>query len=108
MKEICVRNIENVGQGNFMTKTELNEWIKKAEFIDSTEEFVDDSGNFEGYRIYENDGRYYRLEFCNNYPSPKWGPKGYIKDVYELEIVKQIKRQIVITEYEPINDEDSV
>ena len=91
-----------------MTKTELNGWVKKAEFIDSTEEFVDDGGNFEGYRIYKNDGRYYRLEFCNNYPYPKWGKKGYVRDGYEPEIVKQVKRRKVITEYVPINDKESM
>ena len=91
-----------------MTKVELEEWINKAKYLDSTEKYVDENGNLEGFRIYKKDGIYYRLEFCNNYPCPKWGGKGYIRDVYEPEIIKQVKRRIVITEYVPINDKDSV
>jgi hypothetical protein len=36
------------------------------------------------------------------------GKKGFIEDIYEPEIVKQVKKRIVITEYVPINDKDSV
>lgn len=86
-----------------MTKDELTEWITEAKFIDSTEEYVDENGNLEGYRIYRKNGVYYQLGFCNKYPCEKWGHKG----VYEPEIVKRITRKIKITEYIPINELDS-
>jgi len=54
-----------------MTKDELDEWINEAKFIDSTEEYVDENGNLEGFRIYRKKGIYYRLEFCNKYPCEK-------------------------------------
>jgi hypothetical protein len=89
-----------------MIKDELDVWINEAKFIDSTEEYVDENGNLEGYRIYKKNGIYNRVGFCNKYPSEKWGDNGYIRGVYEPEIVKQMTREITITEYVPITDLD--
>lgn len=86
-----------------MTKDELDEWIKQSTFIDSTEEYVDEQGNLEGFRIYKKNGLYYRLEFCNDHPCEKWGDKEYMRGAYEPEIVTPVIKKIEITEYVPIN-----
>ena len=63
-------------------------------------------GILKGAEYIKKNGIYYRVGFCNKYPSEKWGNNGYIRGVYEPEIVKQMTREITITEYVPITNLD--
>lgn len=55
-----------------MNLVELNEWLKSATYIDTTERDHDSCGNCWETRIFEKDGQNYKLGYCNNHPNPKW------------------------------------
>lgn len=72
-----------------MNVEELADWLKASEFVDC-DASTDGCGNALTTRIYLKDGQYYRLEYCNGYPSEKFGEKGYIRGVYEpIEVFKK-------------------
>jgi hypothetical protein len=72
-----------------MNTKELADWLKDVEMVHCDEE-VDKCGNRLSERIFSKNGKHYRLEYCNGYPSEKWGEKGYIRGVYEpIEVFKK-------------------
>jgi hypothetical protein len=70
-----------------MSRDELNEWMKSHKCVDTTDFDIDGCDNRYYSKIYEVDGEFFRVNFCNKYPSEKWGEKGYIRGVYEPEQV---------------------
>jgi hypothetical protein len=88
-----------------LNEQQLSEWLKSALFVDSTEEFVDDNGNYEGDKIFEKDGKLWSLEYCNNKPSSRWddrkGNHGgeYVHGEYDIFEIEAKKEMIEITKY---------
>ena len=78
-----------------MNTQELADWLKESEFVHCDTE-TDGCGNVLTTRIYLKDGKYYRMEFCNGYPSEKWGDKGYIRGEYEP--IKVFKKEVEVIE----------
>ena len=72
-----------------MNLQELNEWIKSAKYVDTDNEETDSCTNHYCSRIYEKDGQFWQVDYCNEYPSEKWGEKGYIRGVYEPQPVRK-------------------
>lgn len=85
-----------------MTKDELMEWIKSADYITSDSEGYDENGNLDEERIYEKDLTFYKIHFMNNHPSEVWGVKGYIRGEYQPVKVKRIERQIIQVTWEEV------
>jgi len=104
-----------------MNKKQLEEWVKNKEYVVHSFFEYDENGNKREERIYKTiDGRLYSVSFCNNYPNPKLGDKGYmserdengkrIKDekgefiwIYEPTEVEEVKKMVETTEYIPKN-----
>lgn len=79
-----------------MTLDELKEWIDESECIDNENRF-DDRGNNWAFSIYKRDGKFYRIDSCNGYPTEKWSDgHGYIKGVYEPREV--VRKEEIVTE----------
>ena len=107
-----------------MNIQELDEWLKKAEYISTPEYNHDENGNKYESRVFKKDGQLYRLGYCNNHPNPKWDDKcgnmserddngvrikdekGQLKYIYEPKPVKRVayKKTIEIVEYLPIEE----
>ena len=72
-----------------MTLQELNDWMKSNRCIDHTEFDIDGCDNRYYSKIYDVDGKFYKVDFCNEHPSAKWGEHGYIRGVYEPQLVRK-------------------
>ena len=80
-----------------MTKAELSQWFARAKLVHSESEF-DENGNREESKIYEYEGRLYRLGFQNGHPYEKWGEKGPLPGVYEpRKVIREAKLVEVVT-----------
>lgn len=73
-----------------MNLTELNAWMKSHKCIDTTSVDIDGCDNRYYSKIYEVDGKFFKVDFCNNYPSEKWGNRGYIRGEYEPKPVHKV------------------
>ncbi len=51
-----------------MTKNEINEWLRKARYVDTENSDVDGCDNRWETKIYTKDGKFYRVEFLNQEP----------------------------------------
>lgn len=86
-----------------MTKAELMEWIESANLnYAESHSGYDENGNFYDTRIYEKDGSFYKIEFCNDHPSEVYGVKGYIRGEYQPVKVKRIETQVIQVTWEEI------
>lgn len=66
-----------------MNKDELYAWMNSNKIVYEEGEW-DDRNNHLTFQIYESNGEYFRVNFCNGFPSKKWvNGKGYIRGVYE-------------------------
>ena len=74
-----------------MTLKELNEWIDSAKLVTYQNEFTDSCGNYEYTKIFEKNGKFYCIEYQNDYPHSKYvRGKGWIHGEYEVkEVVKE-------------------
>lgn len=108
---------------NNMNIKELNEWIKSAKYV-TTSEYEENDGNKYVTKIYEKDGQLYSIHYCNNYPTAKWSDDcGYMSErdengkrlkdehgqhlfIYEpIPVIKHsYTKTIEVTEYTPIED----
>ena len=86
-----------------MTKDELAKWLKESKFVDGDSEY-DENGNCEAWRVYERDGKLYRVEFLNGSPYEKWGDKGFIRDIYEPREVIRETEMVEIVRYREIDE----
>jgi hypothetical protein len=71
-----------------MNLQELNEWMKSHKCVDTTDFDIDGCDNRYYSKIYEVNGQFFKVDFCNKYPSEKWGEKGYVRGVYEPKPVR--------------------
>lgn len=87
-----------------MTLIELEEWMSKYEdnLYDEDYEY-DDNGNENSYKIYDIEGKLYRIEFCNSSPGEKWvRSTGFLRDVYDPVEVKRKEEFITVSTYEEV------
>ncbi len=74
-----------------MTLPELNEWIKSAKHVDGSQEEYDSSTNKYYFRIYEKDGKFFKIEFMNDHPFELYVKgKGFTHDEYNPTPMKKI------------------
>lgn len=74
-----------------MTLPELNKWIESAKHIDGGGDEYDSSTNKYYFRIYEKDGKFYKVEFMNDSPHEHYvRGKGFSHDEYVPTPVKKI------------------
>jgi hypothetical protein len=79
-----------------MKKSEFNEWISSAKFIEGKKEY-DQAGNDDVESIYEKDGQFFKIYFRNGNPSRKWdkATKKWSDEVEEPRPVKQVKVETI-------------
>ena len=85
-----------------MKLEDLKAWIKGKRVVDWEDDMNDECGNRCESRIYESDGKLYRIEFCNNHPYEKWiVGEGYNRGDFTepVEVIKK-ERTIIETYYE--------
>lgn len=84
-----------------MTLQELKDWITAAKYIDTINEFVDSCDNREYTKIFEKDGKFYKIEYMNKYPYNQWDDKkGFVRDQYaEPKEVKKISGMMYYATY---------
>jgi len=78
-----------------MTKEELDQWFKEAEWVNGS--YHESDGNVWEERIYKHSGEFFVLSFCNNRPSSVYGEKGYVKGVYQPTPVTPTERTVKVT-----------
>ena len=59
-----------------MTLAELQAWIASAEYVDTVFSEYDESSNHEVERIYQKDGKFFKISFQNDHPHEVWNPNG--------------------------------
>lgn len=84
-----------------MNKQEYLNWLESTNFVSSDTEY-DSSGNKRETQIRTIGGKFFKLDIFNGEHSPVFGPKGWEKDNYQIQEVKEIKKVIEIIEYEPV------
>lgn len=83
-----------------MTKNELLDFIRQSNYISREESDYDSSGNHYECFIYENNGKFYRIEMLNDDYCEKYGDKGCIRGEYEPQEVTKKTRIIEEIYYE--------
>ena len=87
-----------------MTLKELNDWIKSAKHIETSRVEIDGCGNEDLYRIYEKDGKFYKIEFMNDHPYERYvSDKGYIRGIHDISEVKKVEWVQVVHDWEYIS-----
>lgn len=92
-----------------MTKDEIQDWIKSSEvYCRGIDDF--DGSNEYRYIIYKNNGKLFRLDYCNGTLTEKWEDgKGYIRNIYEpyevIESVRMVEVRDFIRLEKPIKKE---
>ena len=72
-----------------MTLKELEDLKKKYKCIDRDASW-DSRGNREDKEIYDVNGKFFCVEYCNQHPTTVFGKKGYEKNNYQpYEVYKQ-------------------
>jgi hypothetical protein len=89
-----------------MSLDEIKSWIKGTKCIDYAHVDRDSCDNVWEERIYQKDGKLYSIQFLNDYPSEKWGGKGYIRGEYEITEVTRYEHQVIVNKitYIPVNE----
>ena len=88
-----------------MTKQELKDWIKSAKYDGIAEDEYDSNGNNFRSCVYEKDGKFYLVDYCNREPSEVYGKNGFIRGVYEPKEVIRHTQMIQEVYYEPVKKE---
>lgn len=83
-----------------MTKPELDAWIASAKFTDGTVDYDSSSNRWE-QKIYEKDGKFYSIEYCNGGPFRKRGARD---DYEEPQEVIAKTQTIVKTDWFPVEE----
>lgn len=92
-----------------MTLQELKEWCKGTRVVDYENDSYDDNGNHYETKIYEKDGKLWRLEFSNGHPYERYERGiGYVRGDYTgpVEVFKKT-RTVVETYYETKEDQET-
>ena len=66
-----------------MNLQELKKWMKSNVCIEHSDSDIDSCDNRFYSKIYEVDGKFFKVECCNDGPCEKWGERGYVRGVYE-------------------------
>ena len=86
-----------------MTLEELNQWMKESVRLNGGEDYDYESGCSYAWEIYENNGKLYRVDFCNGHPCSKWGEKGLILGEFEpIEVTRHVEI-VEKVDYIPVN-----
>lgn len=86
-----------------MNYQEMCSWLKSAKYVATWFEDHDKCDNDWCDEIYEKDGKFYSVSFCNNHVSEKFGERGYIRGEYEpTEVIKKVEtKTIEVVTWEP-------
>ncbi len=84
-----------------MTLGELEAWCKSAKYVETSASIFDSSGNESYTTIYEKDGQFFKIEYCNDAPYEKWNATrtGFVRGEYEIIPVRKASRMVYECEW---------
>jgi len=82
-----------------MTKQEIDNWMRDAEFVDSIVSDQDRDNEYETH-IYKREEQLYAIYFCNGYVSERYTEgKGFVRGEYELiPVTKSTRKSVIMIE----------